>query len=295
MPDPAAAPDPARRPTIILHLGLHKTGTTWIQDVLTANEGALRAAGIGTVRRRVMRQRFNPGIVEGRPEATAAARRFLSSRLQPAGLTRLILSEENMLGVPARMVRAARLYPSHPMRLAGLAAILAGAGTPVEVCLALRPQDEFGRALYLEALMNRDGPFRPPAEFAAAWARACPSFVPLVRAVTAALPDAQVTLWPFAAFRDDPHAILRLLAGEGAPALADAAADRRESPRRGAVLEKLARRGCPATDPGAPDGEAGAAYVLWTQAQRAALRAQWEADRETLAGLGPQLRWIGSG
>jgi hypothetical protein len=114
---------------IILHLGAHRTATTSFQHYARANAGALAAQGIGVWGPDVTRDGVLSGVIpQAGGHATMAqltrARGRIALRLaavRAAGITRLAVSDENMIGAPRRCLRAARLYPDVGERVARFA------------------------------------------------------------------------------------------------------------------------------------------------------------------------------
>jgi hypothetical protein len=101
-------PEPRR---VYLHLGLQKTGTSYLQGVLLGNAAALAAQGLDLVppsRRESfelmlqVRERYNPE--RDAPSAADALQRF-ESRLRAAPGTRALLSQESLAAARPRQVR----------------------------------------------------------------------------------------------------------------------------------------------------------------------------------------------
>ncbi len=79
---------------VILHLGLHKTGTTSFQSVLAAKRLALQDHGVNYIPIERMRRDLTGLLVRKDPEAQAQARHYFDGIEQPV----LLLSDENVIG-----------------------------------------------------------------------------------------------------------------------------------------------------------------------------------------------------
>jgi len=113
-----------------LHLGAHKTATTFIQRRLDQEQGRLRAQGVAFFGPPELRQhdviRFpTPKMVQDGAAAevqaaTAAAYARIVGDAVDDSIHRVLISEENILGSSRLNLRRACLYPALPARLACL-------------------------------------------------------------------------------------------------------------------------------------------------------------------------------
>lgn len=116
----------ARNMDITLHIGAHRTATTTFQHYMRQNGDTLRRQGIGFWGPLRTRSGLFSGALPGDPRvddraAFDRARRRIGrelDRAEAAGIRHLIVSEENVAGLPARNIREARLYPQIGDRLA---------------------------------------------------------------------------------------------------------------------------------------------------------------------------------
>ncbi|MEM6466631.1 MAG: hypothetical protein AAF679_09025 [Pseudomonadota bacterium] len=166
----------------MLHLGAHKTGSSWAQAALKASGHALAGAGVvvpgtGHVRREVTAQ-----AIGGKPVDLAAY----------APCQRLILSDENMLGTPRQMLRTGKLYPKAVQRLTAVRE--AFEDQPVELHLATRPLAAFFAGLVVEGLRN--GFYRPLDEVEAVLCAQQGGWQELGDRLRRAWPEAKLTVWP---------------------------------------------------------------------------------------------------
>lgn len=284
--------------TITLHLGAHKTGSTFIQDAFAQNQGALAAAGrhyipLGPFRDGFTKLSFNrdlskPGAAQRRAQATD----YLMGELAAAGDRHVVLSEENLLGTPAEMVRLGQgIYPRFDQRIALISELLAG--QPVEVFLAVRHQAEFARSVFTENLRLSPKDFTPVEAFRDAWLTQIPSWVPLIHSIRGAFPGAALTVWNFKLFRRDPQRILRAIAGcapEGGfkvatasrrPGLSQRATE--ELLRIGALEGGAAvRRVAYAMSIAYPLSAENWTYRMWSEDEAARLQVAFSADLKAL-------------
>lgn len=196
---------------LIVHVGAHKTATTHLQRRLQSSSAALRQRGAAY---------YGPAALRGEvplssllawpgrwPEVEAGWRARLDAD-EAAGMERVVLSEENLLGsmTPGELFDpGGRLYPHAGPRLAALFALLGR--RPVTVAMAVREPGSFvtsafgmwllggGGALIEEFLRDAD-----PAVFR--WSE-------LARRLLVEGGTPRLTVWRF---EDYPHLRNRVLA-----------------------------------------------------------------------------------
>ena len=183
--------------SISLHLGAHKTATTYIQQALEQSLDKLRASGVGYIPLAEMRPTITRSVGLTGFSRLPAARRALD---RYRDCTTLILSDENILGQPVP-ARSGLYYPRRRFRLWRLLRRLPSAN--VRIFFAIRAYDSFVSAMYSEIIRHR--PFVAPDLYlkqvdvdAFAWRNVIASFVGLVGAE-------RVTVWrheDFAAVQD---------------------------------------------------------------------------------------------
>ena len=144
--------------TLILHLGLHKTATTALQDFLAAESRALAAKGVACPRLARMRSDVTPLVVSAaRPDRAALGRLVAKVRLPV-----LLLSDENMLGAPGDLLGGA-LYPYAENRIRRVCDQFAD--RRIRLHLTLRSPAAFLASMYCEFL--RHNPWLPFADYVA--------------------------------------------------------------------------------------------------------------------------------
>jgi len=143
--------------TLILHLGLHKTATTALQDFLAGETKALVAHGVACPRLARMRSDLTPLIASAAKPDRAALARFVGKVRQPV----LLLSDENILGAPGDILGGA-LYPWAENRVRRFCDQFAD--RRIRLFLTLREPAAFLASMYCEYL--RHNPYLPFADYA---------------------------------------------------------------------------------------------------------------------------------
>jgi hypothetical protein len=146
--------------TLILHLGLHKTATTALQDFLASESRALLARGAACPRLARMRSDVTPLLVSATRGDRAALGRFVEKNRQRV----LLLSDENILGAPGDILGGA-LYPYAENRIRRV--VEQFPGLRVRLFLTLRSPAGFLASLYCEYL--RHNAWRSFAEYVAGY------------------------------------------------------------------------------------------------------------------------------
>jgi hypothetical protein len=143
--------------TLILHLGLHKTATTALQDFLAGETRALAAHGVACPRLARMRSDLTPLIASAAKPDRAALARFVERVRQPV----LLLSDENILGTPGDILGGA-LYPFAENRVRRFCDQFAD--RRIRLHLTLREPAAFLASMYCEYL--RHNPYLGFADYA---------------------------------------------------------------------------------------------------------------------------------
>ena len=140
-----------------LHVGAHKTATTYIQRALEQSRAGLRGNGVGYVPLIEMR----PAITRRVGLTGRGLGRSVSSLLEAYGDCRtLILSDENIIGLPDPS-RSGVYYPRRRWRLGRLLRRLPR--SKVRLFFAIRGYDSFVSSMYSEYIRHR--PFLSPEAY----------------------------------------------------------------------------------------------------------------------------------
>ncbi len=136
---------------LCLHIGLHKTATTAIQDFLESQQVQLEGRGVRYISRAQWRSENRPG----------PAKR-LANQVKTGASETLLLSEENLIGTPREFAEGG-VYPESRKRLY---ALLSQVGNiPVDIIIVFRDPCRFLVSIYCEYVRNNH--FMPFAEFIA--------------------------------------------------------------------------------------------------------------------------------
>lgn len=187
---------------VILHIGAHRTGTSSLQAWLLQNETLLAQAGTAVWGPERTRAGLFAGLIK-RPDLVTAeddllARRAATriameiDRLDDAGLRRLIVSEENVMGTMPVCLDHATLYPDLRGRLDRVAEAIGPHLTGV--ALSVRRPDQWWASVL--AVAQARGAKAPGAEFLDRLARHPRSWRRVVEAVRTAF-GLPVTVWSF--------------------------------------------------------------------------------------------------
>ncbi len=143
----------------VIHVGLHKTGTTSLQNVLAAKQEALERQRVHYIPLEQMRHDLTGLLVQTRDDAARQkARRYLDAIDKPI----LLLSDENLIGGVSDPL-SGKVYERAEARIRNIVSLLPGA--EVHVFIVLRSPENFFPALYSEYLLH--DPYLPFDEFVA--------------------------------------------------------------------------------------------------------------------------------
>ncbi len=141
---------------VYLHLGAHKTATTFIQKSMQSNAETLAKSGIFAPKLEDIRAVITPGL-GGKPmldfEDCIAIMLQDQALFQGNGPEQLILSDENIVGFPAEIFAKGAFYLDAKRRLGHLQSWLPTA--PEKIVFAVRPYITFFSSAYAQWL----GPF----------------------------------------------------------------------------------------------------------------------------------------
>ncbi|WP_370313424.1 hypothetical protein [Sagittula sp.] len=260
---------------IILHLGAHRAATTSFQTYLRAHRADLEERQLGFWGPWRTRKGLLHGVAEA-PESPEQARRA-TGRVRLAlegarktGIARLVVSDENMLGMPRRCLRQASLYPGAGERVARLAQAFGQVNT---ICIQVRALDAWWASLIGHVIPRGEA---VPSDDTLACIAANPrSWRELVTELACACPEAEIVVTPFEAFCDRPDRLLTVMSGlTHLPVARPGAFWRNRRLDLRGLRTTLSDRG---EDPGhLPEGEG--RYMPFTEGQRARLREAYADD-----------------
>jgi hypothetical protein len=177
----------------VLHIGAHKTATTYMQKMLAINIDQLNALGIHYDPLEVLRRNFS-GVLQDPDNGDPA---FIEALKRKIKTQDVIISEENLAGMPGDIVRSGVYYAHTRKRLKHTIEILDV--TSPEIFMALREYSGFTVSMYCEYLRHRE--FMPFAEYLEIYRNSKFSWINVVADVVAAGPAGRIRLWDFGKFR----------------------------------------------------------------------------------------------
>jgi hypothetical protein len=274
-----------------VHVGVHKTATTYLQGQLAKKKTELNQAGIGAMGLGEFRPFFTRHLMDY-PVETFRIEDHLGKFFAgdaPADIRGLVLSDENLVGLCNGLIANGKPYRNSEARLNRLRKLLAG--HEVTMFMALRSYDSFTSSAYCEAMRHTQqfvgfNSFRTKFDIEGL------RWPAMVQRFAAALQPARVRLWRFEDFRQHSDRVFCELAFD---------CDTGKSPHEpkaerpsfsGAavsVLEMLAKRHSPKTaaelvsavSEGLPKGSGKGEYPAfdpWSAEERGSMATLYDED-----------------
>ena len=200
-----------------VHLGAHKTATTHLQETLTLVRPALAARGLDYIPNPLLRERrLAREIWKRRPLVRLPLigpwqmREAIEAAVTPLrlGPQTVVLSEENILGVPEQVLRVP-FYPQAEQSVTRLAML--GSKAKLVLFLSIRGYDGLLPSAYAESLK-----FRPPRDGGFNRARLLatpPSWYDLVALIHRSAPGVPLRIWRQEDYRENAQAIMEEVCG----------------------------------------------------------------------------------
>jgi hypothetical protein len=269
---------------VILHLGVHRCGTTTFQQLLQRNTAMLRDAGLESWTPDRTRAGLMAGLIQ-RPEDLTPqieARALRSSgivqieveRLAKAGRRKLLISEENLTGAVRNNLRESLLYPKLNVRLSRLGPALSQHVTTIG--LSIRSYDAFwASSIAFGVAQGHAVPGLGKLDYLVAQPR---RWRDVVGDIADAFPKAQIVVWPFERLGSQPDAQLAVLSGgiRLTHALNGCRDWHNPSPRLDKLRRILTMRGEVEAAARLPEGDG--RWNPFSEDQRTALRKQYHED-----------------
>lgn len=284
---------------LCLHLGAHKTATTWLQTRLEAGQAALREAGIGYAPLDVFRADFTVPFTDYFWHRIPAHRDAAQARMRAwldAAPSRFIASDENLIGDCDEIVRTGQCYPDLAPKLAALAETLPR--PPARVVLVVRSYATFFASVYGESLRN--GPFRAFDPIRHRFLQEDGQWLRVTGALVRAFGEDAVRVIRFEQVTARFPALLETLCGQPLdPARLPDSADRREGMSAAAVdaLGRIAELSdptvallaVPAVERRFPRGADRPGFAPWTAEERKRLDGRYERHLAVIAARWPRV------
>jgi hypothetical protein len=201
---------------VLVHLGVHKTATTFIQSQLANNRPALAEKGFGMAGIWAVRKRFTnlfDRLAWFDPVWSFLTRPALRKRLdalmaEQPGVGAFLLSDENLPGTIGANYVFGQLYPWARLRVRILSRLLAA--HDVQYFLCIRRYPDYLVSSWLQLATKG----KPPA-----FERYIEKFAPdrrgwaeIVEDIAAAVGPERLTVWTYDWFAEDPARVFALLA-----------------------------------------------------------------------------------
>ena len=216
----AAAAPIGRAMGLHLHIGAHKTATTHLQATLIRGRAALAKAGVQVERPDDIRALIGAGaraaaLAGPLPSLRRAGAAGRLARLD-AGAARLVISDENSLGLCAEIFEQHLIYPTARRRLTIWRRLAARRETVVY--LGVRSYDAFLSGAFVQSIRKTARPLPHPDALAAL--RLLPRRWPdIVADIRYALPGARIKAWAFEAYPQLSSRLTQELTGQILPAI----------------------------------------------------------------------------
>ena len=201
---------------VLVHLGVHKTATTFIQSQLANNRQALAAKGFGVAGIWAVRRRFTSlfdRLAWFDPVWRSVTRPTLRRKLdklmaEHQGIDTFLLSDENLAGTIAANYLFGRLYPWAAMRTKILKGVLAGHDTHYFLCIRRYPD------YLVSSWLQLASKGRPPAfeKYIEKFSPESRGWAELVSELADAVGRDRLTVWTYDWFSDDPRRVFEMLA-----------------------------------------------------------------------------------
>lgn len=288
---------------ICLHLGAHKTATTYLQKRLDKNRDVLSEAGV---------QLFLPKDIRGKiglklpsPRQSYARnlrrcadtgprlRRMIRNGVEDKPPTkRVIVSEENLIGSCKNNLILNGLYPDLAMRLSLLSEHFNDSS--VTIFFTVRTYSKFVTSNYTSALRN--GTLLEKAEVASSLWPLSRSWVNVVTEIQAALPRARLLIWRYEDFERSEAAVLAGLTDGASLSSLDDRPLSTLSMDAVTWLERNIQRGAFQQAPGKisrramaryPASATNPAFTLWSSEMSSELDERYEADWKEITTTWP--------
>ncbi|MFD1160567.1 hypothetical protein [Roseovarius aestuarii] len=217
-----------QRNKLVIHMGAHKTATTYIQSALNAQREPLKSQGILMVLPSDLR---GTGMLQGKKTQGAAAESGDGAGSKKRNLTtllgemaadpdtrRIVVSEEGLIGSPRNNLNRRSLYPNLTSKLANLPKPLDHPN--VTFLLSLRDYGSFFSSNVTTAV--RRGNIFDPEQLHASLLLMHRSWVDVLTELRAAFPSAALKIWRY----EDFEALEPLIFSELAPGFEVTPSDR---------------------------------------------------------------------
>lgn len=207
---------------VIVHIGAHKTATTYIQNILEANMDLLRKHGIAYVPLSKLRQdkfiqQLNKNTIKNKDD-------FINRyNVNTEGTKRLIISEENISGSSAELYNTGTLYAKLPENIKKIDKIFDG--NTVKYLFCGRNYSGYISAMYIEYIRHK--PYVSFKEFTGKINFETINWEKIIKSIQNSTKN-EAIFWTYEYFRSDTQKIFEAITGINSINIA-ASVERRES------------------------------------------------------------------
>jgi len=263
---------------VILHLGAHRTASTSFQYYMRKNAEGLRSRGIGYWGPRELRNGLLTGVVPvpGRMPAKKQLARVQGrvslkmKEAQRSGLRFLIISDENLIGVPRNNLRDMRLYPGVGERMARYHQVFGGFVS--RAVLSIRAQESYWNSVLAYcSVRNGHVPSLSELDHIANNPR---GWRDVVTDLACATPDVAISVMPHDVFSGRPECRLALMTGQSDLPTKSAREWLNRAPDASELRETLTKRGVDA----AKVVSSGGCWSAFDDAQSMAMHQAYSDD-----------------
>lgn len=282
-------------PRMIMHIGAHKTATSYMQKKLALNVELLNRRNIHYDPLDIFRKEFTPLLNENVTRESEWIRELRGT----ARAMNILVSEENIMGVPGDIVREGHYYIRARERLVRACQLL-GNDTP-EIFLSLREYSGFTVSMYSEYIRHRE--FLKFADYLKIYEASAFSWIRVIDDIFAAVPGARLSVWDFGDFRRIEKQVFQAMLGFDPDIFHNPEGPVRESFSEVAVRAFEALSGAlthaemkKLINPIARNLPKGADYPAFDphhQETKDRMKAQFKADLSTISERFPQVAFIG--
>lgn len=190
-------------PSIDVHIGAHKTATTYIQRIAMHNNEAMAEHGLAFPHHRKVRKFLtvpyqtsvyrNPRFTEA--ELEVITNNFFTSLAEP-GIKRVVISDENLPGHCGHVAKSGLLYTRKKLFLGMINTYFPK--SPKQVFVGVRNYKDYFSSVYGQYLLDVDiEHFVPPTTTSEQVMSRYPSWCNFIKVVGNIFPKAQIVVWPY--------------------------------------------------------------------------------------------------
>jgi len=194
-----------------VHVGVHKTATTYLQGLVARNCRRLHNNGVGAMPLTPFRRFFTRNFMQF-PAGPYRIEDHLDNFFPqgvPPNIRGLILSDENLIGICNGFVATGKPYQGAGKRLSQLKALLEG--HRVTMYMSIRSYAHFASSAYCEAMRHTEN-FETFEAFRAKFNMESARWPAIIERFATALKPAEIKLWRLEDFRNNGDAVFRDLA-----------------------------------------------------------------------------------